>query len=65
MSIPYGAGSRETADLIYHLVVLRHESGITPDEVWTEMRCRADKLGIAETLPKSVGRHASAAECSK
>jgi hypothetical protein len=29
------------------------------------MRRRADKLGIAEKLPKSLGRHASAAECGK
>ena len=28
---------RESADLIYHLVVLWHECGITPDEVWAEM----------------------------
>jgi phosphoribosyl-ATP pyrophosphohydrolase len=38
----------ETADLLYHLIVLWHECGITPDEVWAEMRSRADKLGIAE-----------------
>jgi phosphoribosyl-ATP pyrophosphohydrolase len=49
---------RESADLIYHLVVLWHECGITPDEVWTEMRRRADKLGLAEKLPKSTDRHA-------
>ena len=56
---------RESADLLYHLVVLWHEYGITPDEVWGEMRWRADKLGIAEKLPKSPGRHASAAECGE
>ena len=56
---------RESADLLYHLVVLWHECGITPDEVWAEMRWRADKLGIAEKLPKSPGRHASAAECGE
>src|SRR5882672_12794538 len=48
---------RESADLIYHLVVLWHECGIAPDEVWAEMRGRADKLGIAEKPPKSPGRH--------
>ena len=53
---------RESADLVYHLVVLWHECGITPDEVWAEMRRRADKLGIAEKLPKASGRHVSAAE---
>jgi len=50
---------RESADLLYHLVVLWHECGITPDEVWAEMRSRADKLGIAEKVPKSPGRHAA------
>ena len=49
---------RESADLIYHLVVLWHECGITPDEVWAEMHRRADKLGLAEKLPKSTDRHA-------
>jgi phosphoribosyl-ATP pyrophosphohydrolase len=51
---------RESADLVYHLVVLWHECGITPDEVWAEMRRRADKFGIAEKLPKSADRHAVA-----
>jgi phosphoribosyl-ATP pyrophosphohydrolase len=43
---------RESADLLYHLVALWHRAGIGPDDVWTEMRRRADKLGIAEKLPK-------------
>jgi phosphoribosyl-ATP pyrophosphohydrolase len=51
---------RESADLVYHLVVLWHDCGITPDEVWAEMRRRADRLGIAEKLPKGSGCHASA-----
>jgi phosphoribosyl-ATP pyrophosphohydrolase len=51
---------RESADLIYQLVVLWHECGIAPDEVWAEMRRRADTLGIAEKLPKSPGRRAAA-----
>ena len=54
---------RESADLVYHLVVLWHDCGVTPDEVWTEMHRRADKLGIAEKLPKSPGRRA--AECGR
>jgi phosphoribosyl-ATP pyrophosphohydrolase len=45
---------RESADLVYHLVVLWHDCGIAPDEVWAEMRRRADKLGIAEKLPKET-----------
>ena len=51
---------RESADLIYHLVVLWYECGITPDEVWAEMHRRADKFGLAEKLPKSTDRHAVA-----
>jgi phosphoribosyl-ATP pyrophosphohydrolase len=51
---------RESADLIYHLVVLWHECGIAPGEIWAEMSRRADLLGIAEKLPKASDRHASA-----
>ena len=56
---------RESADLLYHLIVLWHECGIVPDEVWAEMRSRADTLGIAEKLPKWPGRHASAPQCGE
>ena len=51
---------RESADLVYQLVVLWHECGVSPDEVWAEMRRRADKFGIAEKLPKAPGRHTAA-----
>jgi phosphoribosyl-ATP pyrophosphohydrolase len=44
---------RESADLFYHLVALWHRAGVDPDDVWTEMRCRADTLGMAEKLPKA------------
>ncbi len=50
------AAIRESADLIYHLVVLWHECGIEPGQVWAEMRRRADTIGIAEKLPKPAGR---------
>jgi phosphoribosyl-ATP pyrophosphohydrolase len=43
---------RESADLVYHLVVLWRECGVMPSEVWDEMRERAQTLGIAEKLPK-------------
>jgi phosphoribosyl-ATP pyrophosphohydrolase len=43
---------RESADLLYHLAVLWHRTGITPADIWAEMRRRADSLGIAEKLPK-------------
>jgi phosphoribosyl-ATP pyrophosphohydrolase len=51
---------RESADLVYQLVVLWHDCGITPDEVWGEMRRRADRAGIAEKLPKGPDCQASA-----
>ncbi len=52
-----GAAIRESADLLYHLVVLWHECGIEPAQVWAEMRQRAETTGIAEKLPKRPGRH--------
>jgi phosphoribosyl-ATP pyrophosphohydrolase len=45
----------ESADLIYNLVVVLVESGITPDEVWREMDRREQLYGIAEKLPKTSG----------
>jgi phosphoribosyl-ATP pyrophosphohydrolase len=56
---------RESADLIYQLVVLWRACGIAPDQVWAEMRRRADQLGLAEKLPKSARRHAPAAGSGK
>jgi phosphoribosyl-ATP pyrophosphohydrolase len=47
---------RESTDLLYHLAALWHRAGIDPENVWTEMRGRADTLGIAEKLPKSPAR---------
>jgi phosphoribosyl-ATP pyrophosphohydrolase len=43
---------RESADLLYHLVVLWFHIGVEPAEVWQEMQSRADALGIAEKRPK-------------
>ena len=43
---------RESADLLYNLVVLWVASGINPDEVWAEMSRRERLFGIAEKLPK-------------
>lgn len=43
---------RESADLVYNLVVLWRECGVDPSEIWTEMAHRAAMLGIAEKLPK-------------
>jgi phosphoribosyl-ATP pyrophosphohydrolase len=43
----------ESADLLYNLAVLWVETGITPDDVWDEMRRREKAMGIAEKLPKA------------
>ena len=45
---------RESADLIYNLVVLWVSSGVRPEEVWAEMKRRERLLGIAEKLPKNL-----------
>jgi phosphoribosyl-ATP pyrophosphohydrolase len=46
---------RESADLIYNLVVLWVSTGIHPKDVWSEMDRRERLFGIAEKVPKSVG----------
>ena len=45
---------RESADLLYHLIVLWFHTGIEPSEIWQEMQMRADALGIAEKRPKTA-----------
>jgi phosphoribosyl-ATP pyrophosphohydrolase len=46
---------RESADLLYHLVVLWFHLGIEPIEIWREMQARAGLLGIAEKRPRLSG----------
>jgi len=43
---------RESADLLYNLVVVWAASGVRPKDVWAEMARRERLLGIAEKLPK-------------
>ncbi|MBW7852429.1 MAG: phosphoribosyl-ATP diphosphatase [Rhodospirillales bacterium] len=38
----------ESADLLYHLLVLWAECGVAPDRVWEELRRRQGTSGIAE-----------------
>jgi phosphoribosyl-ATP pyrophosphohydrolase len=45
---------RESADLLYNLVVLWVSAGVTPDEVWAEMQRRERLFGIAEKIPKDL-----------
>ena len=39
---------RESADLLYHLLVLWAACGIAPDDVWAELGRREGTSGIAE-----------------
>jgi phosphoribosyl-ATP pyrophosphohydrolase len=45
---------RESADLLYNLVVLWAHAGVKPEQVWAEMRRREQLFGIAEKLPKNM-----------
>ena len=45
---------RESADLLYNLVVLWVHAGVHPDDVWGEMHRREKMFGIAEKLPKDM-----------
>jgi phosphoribosyl-ATP pyrophosphohydrolase len=44
---------RESADLLYHLVVLWTEAGVHPKEIWAEMDRREKLYGIAEKIQKN------------
>ena len=44
---------RESADLIYNLVVLWVHAGVNPNDVWAEMNRRERLYGIAEKVPKA------------
>lgn len=45
---------RESADLLYNLVVLWASSNIRPQDVWAEMEHRERLFGLAEKLPKDL-----------
>lgn len=47
---------RESADLLYNLVVLWVHAGVRPEDVWAEMRRRELMFGIAEKVPKDMVR---------
>jgi len=44
---------RESADLLYNLVVLWVEARVTLQDVWDEMDRRERLMGIAEKMPKT------------
>ena len=43
----------ESADVLYHLIVLWVASGITPNEVWDELKRREGISGIAEKASRA------------
>ena len=47
------AVTKESADLLYNLVVLWVSTGIRPQDVWSEMQRREELFGIAEKIPKN------------
>jgi phosphoribosyl-ATP pyrophosphohydrolase len=40
--------AQESADLIYHLLILWAECGVAPADVWTELKRREGISGVAE-----------------
>jgi phosphoribosyl-ATP pyrophosphohydrolase len=53
------AAIKESADLVYNLVVLWVAAGIDPAEVWAEIERRERLFGIAEKLPKNMAEPAT------
>ena len=47
----------ESADLLYHLVVIWAECGVTPHDAFAEIERRERLYGIAEKLPKAGAAH--------
>ena len=45
---------RESADLIYHLLVLWAISGISPEMVWGELESREGESGIEEKMSRKA-----------
>ena len=43
----------ESADLLYHLLVLWAEKGISPEEVWEELTRREGTTGIEEKASRT------------
>ncbi|NFV81603.1 phosphoribosyl-ATP diphosphatase [Magnetospirillum aberrantis] len=48
MSETPAAVAAESADLLYHLLVLWAETGVSPDDVWAELNRRSGVSGIEE-----------------
>ncbi len=46
--------STESADVLYHLIVLWVASGVEPEEVWAELQRREGVSGIAEKAARML-----------
>ncbi len=46
----------ESADVLYHLIVMWVAAGVDPDEVWTELQRREGVSGVAEKAARQVGK---------
>ena len=44
----------ESSDLLYHLLVLWADQGITPDQVWAELEARSNTSGIVERASRTA-----------
>ncbi|HZS83088.1 MAG TPA: phosphoribosyl-ATP diphosphatase [Stellaceae bacterium] len=44
----------ESADLLYHLLVLWADAGIDPEEIWAELRRRAGVSGLSEKAARTA-----------
>lgn len=44
----------ESADVLYHLIVLWVSSGVSPDEVWAELKRREGVSGIVERASRTA-----------
>ena len=45
----------ESADVLYHLVVLWVDQGIVPEEIWRELERREGTSGIEEKRTRTAG----------
>jgi phosphoribosyl-ATP pyrophosphohydrolase len=44
----------ESADLLYHLIVVWVDAGVAPAEVWAELRRREGRSGLAEKAARAI-----------
>ncbi len=44
----------ESADVLYHLLVLWVDAGLRPEQIWSELSRREDMSGIAEKASRSL-----------